>query len=100
VPDGVFVFDGDDATVFWSLDEASRWLDADEVRAGAYEILTLEGHVVVATTRGQQVELEVAATRSPQALADRLGRTCRALGLESSPDDVPGVAREVYRRDW
>jgi hypothetical protein len=94
---GLFVFEGDEATVFWSLAEAARWLDAGEL--GAYEIYTVDGREVVATTAGGRIELTVGG-RAEQALAERLARTSRALGLESAPDDVAGVARELYRRDW
>ena len=98
-PTGLFVFDGDEATVFWSLDEAARWLGAAELAAGAYEILTVDGRAVVATPTPDGVGLAV-GERADEALAARLARTCRALGLESAPEDVAGVARELYRRDW
>jgi hypothetical protein len=96
---GLFVFEGDEATVFWSLDEAARWLDAAEVGAGAHEIFSIDGREVVATRAGGRIEL-TAGGHAEHALAERLARTCRALGLESAPDDVAGVARELYRRDF
>ena len=99
VPTGLFVFEGDEATVFWSLDEAARWLGAAELATGAYEILTVDGRTVVATATAGGVGLRV-GDRAEQTLAARLARTCRALGLESAPEDVAGVARELYRRDW
>jgi hypothetical protein len=93
----LFVFEGDEATVFWSLDEAARWLDPAEL--GAYEIYTVDGRAVVATTVGGRIELTVGGA-AEQTLVERLARTSRALGLESAPDDVAGMARELYRRDW
>lgn len=95
---GLFVFEGDQATVFWSLDEAARWLDPDELVAGGYEIYTVDGRAVSATAGGP-VELTVGGDAAAR-LGDRLARTCRALGLASAPDEVAGVARELYRRDW
>ncbi len=96
---GLFVFEDDEATVFWSLDEAARWLDAAELDTGAYEIFGIDGREIVATRAGGRIEL-AAGGPAEQALAERLARSCRALGLESAPDDVAGVARELYRRDW
>jgi hypothetical protein len=96
---GLFVFEGDEATVFWSLEEAARWLGAAELDAGAYEIFSVDGREVVATRTGGRIEL-IAGGRAEHALAERRARTCRALRLERAPDDVAGVARELYRRDW
>jgi hypothetical protein len=97
---GLIVFEGDEATVFWSADEAARWLDADDVRAAVHEIFTLDGHVVRATVVDGHVELTVGELRAEALLAERIARTCDGLGLEAAPDDVLGVARELHRRDW
>jgi hypothetical protein len=96
---GLIVFEGDEATVFWSADEAVRWLDAADVLAGIHDIFTLDGHVVRATVVDRDVMLTVGEQHAEQLVA-RISRTCDALGLETAPDDVVGVARELHRRDW
>jgi hypothetical protein len=97
---GLFAFEDGEASVFWSFDEAARALDADDVRAGAYELFTIDGRVVEAVADGVRVELVVTAGRDEAALVDRLRVICGDGGIEFSADDLPGIARELYRRDW
>jgi hypothetical protein len=97
---GLIVFEGHDAIVFWSFDEAGRWLEAPEVEKGTYDIFTLDGTIVRATAAGERVTLTVTDVRDTADLAGRLARTCEEYGFESSPDDIPAVADELYRRDW
>jgi hypothetical protein len=97
---GIFVFEGHDAIVFWSFDEAARWLEPPEVEKGGYDIFTLDGHVVSATAAGERVTLTVTGALDVEGLADRLRRTCAEYGFASTPDDIPAVADELYRRDW
>jgi hypothetical protein len=97
---GLFVFEDGEVSVFWSFDEAARALDADDVRGGAYELFTVDGRVVEALVDGARVELVVTAERAEQALAERLRVICGDGGIEFSADDLPGLARELYRRDW
>ncbi|HEY1479842.1 MAG TPA: hypothetical protein VGF46_07410 [Gaiellales bacterium] len=99
-PLGLFVFEDGEASVFWSFDEAARSLDADDVRAGAYQLFTVDGRVVEALADGARVELVVTAERAEQALVEQLRMICGDGGIAFSADDLPGAARELYRRDW
>jgi hypothetical protein len=97
---GIVVFEGHDAIVFWSFDEAARWLEPPEVEKGAYDIFTLDGLVVSATAAGARVTLTVTEELDLEGLTGRLRRTCAEYGFASAPDDIPAVADELYRRDW
>lgn len=98
----IFVFGDEPAPmVFPSLGSVIGWMEAIDVDNGVYEALyTLDGHVVTATTSGNNLILEVSPERNEADLRQRIRRSASGGHVSSDPDDLTAVANEFLRARW
>jgi hypothetical protein len=97
----VFVFAVDGVDVFPSVGDAADSLGGFDIDDGEFEaLITLDGRIVRAESRGEVAVLTVTQQRDVAELKRRLRSFARSAGFLCTPDDPRAVANEILRRQW
>ncbi len=99
----VFVFEGDDLSVYPSVESAASCVEANGVDNGEFDFFAEDGVVLSGVTHNEQVTLQETNDRRLADLRDRLRRYLvdPQVGLDPALADNPvAAAQAILDREW